>query len=46
VGADPNGPRVERDGVEEAAMLDLFYLAIGILGFLALWGITKACDRA
>jgi len=27
-------------------MLDLFYLAIGVLGFFALWGITKACDRA
>jgi len=27
-------------------MLDVFYLAIGVIGFLALWGITKACDRA
>jgi len=27
-------------------MLDLFYLVIGVIGFLALWGITKACDRA
>jgi len=27
-------------------MLDLFYLAIGVIGFVALWGITKACDRA
>jgi len=27
-------------------MLDLFYVVIGVLGFLALWGITKACDRA
>jgi len=26
-------------------MLDLFYLAIGVLGFLALWGVVKACDR-
>jgi len=26
-------------------MLDLFYLAIGIVGFLALWAITRACDR-
>jgi len=26
-------------------MLDLFYLAIGVVGFLAFWGITKACDR-
>jgi len=26
-------------------MLDLFYLVIGIVGFLALWVITKACDR-
>jgi hypothetical protein len=28
------------------SMLDLFYLAIGVIGFVALWGITKACDRA
>jgi len=27
-------------------MLDLFYLFIGVIGFVALWGITKACDRA
>jgi len=27
-------------------MLDLFYVAIGLVGFVALWGITKACDRA
>jgi len=27
-------------------MLDLFYLAIGAVGFVALWAITKACDRA
>jgi len=27
-------------------VLDLFYLVIGVLGFVALWGITKACDRA
>ena len=27
-------------------MLDLFYLVIGVIGFVALWGITKACDRA
>jgi hypothetical protein len=27
-------------------MLDLFYLVIGAIGFVALWGITKACDRA
>jgi len=26
-------------------MLDLFYVVIGVVGFLALWGITKACDR-
>jgi hypothetical protein len=26
-------------------MLDLFYLVIGTAGFLALWAITKACDR-
>jgi hypothetical protein len=26
-------------------MLDLFYLAIGAFGFVALWAITKACDR-
>jgi len=27
-------------------VLDLFYLVIGIMSFVALWGITKACDRA
>jgi len=27
-------------------MLDLFYVAIGLFGFVVLWGITKACDRA
>jgi len=27
-------------------MLDLFYLAIGAAGFVALWAITRACDRA
>jgi hypothetical protein len=27
-------------------MLDLFYVVIGIVGFVALWGITKACDKA
>jgi len=26
-------------------MLDLFYLAIGLVGFVALWGITKFSDR-
>jgi len=26
-------------------MLDLFYLLIGVVGFVVLWGITKACDR-
>jgi len=27
-------------------MLDVFYVAVGVAGFLALWGIVKACDRA
>jgi len=27
-------------------MLDLFYVVVGIVDFVALWGITKACDRA
>jgi hypothetical protein len=27
------------------AVLDLFYLAIGVAGFLALWAIVKLCDR-
>jgi len=27
-------------------MLDLLYIAVGVVGFLALWGITKACERA
>jgi len=26
-------------------VLDLFYLAIGTVGFLVLWAIAKACDR-
>jgi len=26
-------------------MLDLFYLATGVIGFLALWAIVKLCDR-
>jgi len=26
-------------------MLDVFYLVIGVVGFLALWAITKAFDR-
>jgi len=26
-------------------MLDLFYIAIAAVGILALWGVTKACDR-
>jgi len=26
-------------------MLDLFYLAIGAAGFVALWAVTRACDR-
>jgi len=27
-------------------MLDLFYVVIGLVGFVVLWGITKACDHA
>jgi hypothetical protein len=27
-------------------VLDLFYLAIAVIGFVVLWGITVACDRA
>jgi len=26
-------------------MLDLLYLAIAAIGFLALWGVLKACER-
>ncbi len=26
-------------------VLDLFYLAIGVVGFLALWAIVKLCER-
>jgi len=38
---------VERDRLKqgEISMLDLFYLVIGLVGFVALWGITKFCDR-
>jgi len=25
-------------------MLDLCYLAIGVVGFVALWGIARACE--
>jgi hypothetical protein len=39
-------PTVERDYVRRSPVLDLFYVAIGLIGFLALWGITIACDRA
>jgi hypothetical protein len=28
-----------------APVLDLFYVAIGVLGFVALWAIVKICDR-
>jgi hypothetical protein len=31
---------------KEPAVLDLFYIAVGVAGFLALWGIARACDRA
>jgi len=27
-------------------VLDLFYLVVGVVGFAALWGITKVCERA
>jgi len=27
-------------------MLDLFYVVVGVIGIIALWGITKACDHA
>jgi hypothetical protein len=30
---------------EEKPMLDLLFLVIGVAGFVALWAITKACDR-
>jgi hypothetical protein len=26
-------------------MLDVFYVVVGIGGFVALWAITMACDR-
>jgi len=26
-------------------MLDVLYLAIVVIGFVALWGITRACER-
>ena len=31
--------------VGRAAVLDLFYLAIGAAGFLGLWAIVKLCER-
>jgi hypothetical protein len=30
---------------EWCCVLDLFYLAIGAAGFVALWAIAVACDR-
>jgi hypothetical protein len=37
---------VDPSNTRSSPMLDLFYVAIGVIGFIALWGITKACDRA
>jgi hypothetical protein len=28
------------------AVLDLFYVALGIAGIVALWGVAKMCERA
>jgi len=33
------------DARRRDAVLDLFYLAIGVVGFLALWAIVRLCDR-
>jgi uncharacterized membrane protein YuzA (DUF378 family) len=30
---------------KEHHMLDLFYVAIGLAGLIALWGLTKAFER-
>jgi hypothetical protein len=27
------------------AVVDLFYLAIGVIGFLVLWAVVKLCER-
>jgi hypothetical protein len=35
----------QRPNVRDRFMLDIFYLAIGAIGFVALWGIVRACDR-
>jgi hypothetical protein len=32
-------------GAQENHMLDLFYVAIGLAGLLALWGLTRAFER-
>jgi uncharacterized membrane protein YuzA (DUF378 family) len=32
-------------GAQEIHMLDLFYVAIGLAGLLALWGLTRAFER-
>jgi hypothetical protein len=37
---------VAMESARRISVLDLFYLAIGVVGFVALWGIAKACDRA
>ena len=43
IGARQSSSATTKQG--EISMLDVFYLAIGLVGFVALWGITKFCDR-
>ncbi|MEO8483286.1 MAG: hypothetical protein ABI634_13825 [Acidobacteriota bacterium] len=40
------GRRIFRRRFSEAAMLlDVFYLAIGVLSVVLCWSFVKACDR-
>jgi hypothetical protein len=40
----PNQAQVQLKG-QGGNMLDLFYVAIGLLFFVLLWAFTKACER-
>jgi hypothetical protein len=31
--------------IRSCSMLDVLYIAITVAGFLALWGVVKACEK-